>query len=200
MPIYGELYLVPEEQGRVQPGQPLGLHRQEEKEEELQVGVQGGKGEKHGEVNVVHTGPAGDQPHKNVEHDAGEVKKGEFTAAPFPLQGGADEIGKVEGKGQQERPPGYPGNENKGEKPPDLTLEDQLPGKKKVLGYPGIAKYVKKIDQQGSHYHIEHEPGDAEPGVLIGEPVQPGVDASQSHSSLSMEVLSYCSPFSRASL
>ena len=47
----GVLYDGQGEPGHVQPGQPLGLHRQEEEEEELGVGPEGGEGEEEAHIH-----------------------------------------------------------------------------------------------------------------------------------------------------
>lgn len=68
--------------GRVNPGQPLGLDRDDEEEQELQVGIEGGKGEEHGHIDIVH----GRGAHQNVQQNAEEIENGELVGTPLPLQ------------------------------------------------------------------------------------------------------------------
>ena len=92
------------EEGRVEPRKPLHLHRDDEEDEELGLREQGGKGEKHGEVDVPRAGDphvlprdeggedAGEQGQKN----AGEVVEIELGGAPLPLQRGADHVVEIQ--------------------------------------------------------------------------------------------------------
>lgn len=50
-----------EEEGRVNPGQPLGLQGNDEEEQDGQVGEQGGHGEEEGHVQVVRAVQDGDR-------------------------------------------------------------------------------------------------------------------------------------------
>ena len=59
--------------GGVQPGQPLHLDREEEENQKLGVRIEHGKGEEHGEVDVVRAGNAGgakDQTDHNTSQNS----------------------------------------------------------------------------------------------------------------------------------
>ena len=43
---------------------------------------------------------------------------------PLPLQGGADEVVEVEGQQEQDQVPAGVGDEDKGDDPPDLAMEN----------------------------------------------------------------------------
>ena len=108
--------------GRVNPGQPLGLDRDDEEEQELQVGIEGGKGEEHGHIDIVHGRGAHQKAHQNVQQNAEEIENGELVGTPLPLQGVADEVVEVEGDGKQENVSAGGGDKDKGNDPPDLPL------------------------------------------------------------------------------
>lgn len=61
---------VPCEKGSVNPGQPLHLDREKEHYQHLHIREEEGKGEKHGEVDIVHTGIAKDKTENDVEQDS----------------------------------------------------------------------------------------------------------------------------------
>lgn len=169
-----------EEESRVRPGQPLGLHGEEEEQQELHVGIEGGEGEEHGEVHIVHGGGARREAHQNVGQHAHQVKEGELGRAPLPLQGGADEIDEI--KLQRQKDQIVLGrHKDKSDQPPDLPLEDLRGGERQQLGKGHGAELVKEKDDEIAKNDIEHQPGNAQPGVLVGEPVQPRVYASQSY-------------------
>ena len=107
---------------RANPGQPLGLDRDDEEEQELQVGIEGGKGEEHGHIDIVHGRGAHQKAHQNVQQNAEEIENGELVGTPLPLQGVADEVVEVEGDGKQENVSAGGGDKDKGNDPPDLPL------------------------------------------------------------------------------
>ena len=100
----------------------LGLDRDDEEEQELQVGIEGGKGEEHGHIDIVHGRGAHQKAHQNVQQNAEEIENGELVGTPLPLQGVADEVVEVEGDGKQENVSAGGGDKDKGNDPPDLPL------------------------------------------------------------------------------
>ena len=91
-------------------------------EQELQVGIEGGKGEEHGHIDIVHGRGAHQKAHQNVQQNAEEIENGELVGTPLPLQGVADEVVEVEGDGKQENVSAGGGDKDKGNDPPDLPL------------------------------------------------------------------------------
>ena len=94
----------------------------DEEEQELQVGIEGGKGEEHGHIDIVHGRGAHQKAHQNVQQNAEEIENGELVGTPLPLQGVADEVVEVEGDGKQENVSAGGGDKDKGNDPPDLPL------------------------------------------------------------------------------
>ena len=186
------------EEGQVDPGQPLGLHRDDEEEEEAQVGVQGGEGEEEGHVEVgdVHhrigviraVDEGEDQAHHDIGRHADAVVEGEFRGAPFPLQHVADHIVHVEEQGQPDRSVPCGRDEDETDQPPDLPLQD-TGGDEGQHGGAGIAgEHIQQIDHDVPDDHILHQVGDAQTGVLVAEPVEPSVDGAQGRGLLTFSV------------
>lgn len=108
---------------RVDPGQPFGLHRDDEEEQKLEVGVQGGKGKEEGHIEVVHTdhGPGvvgaiqhrEHQPHNDIGQHADAVVHSELDRTPLTLKHVADEIIHVEEEGEKDQVIAGGGDENK---------------------------------------------------------------------------------------
>ena len=85
-----------DKQGGIQQGQPFDADGNEKCGQHLQIGVEGGVGEEHGQVEVLHIGGDGGlihgiderqkQAHKNVQEHAQAVVDGEAGGAPGVLQ------------------------------------------------------------------------------------------------------------------
>ena len=54
------------EERRVEPGQPLDLHGNDEEEQDLQVREEGGKGEEHGHIHIEHGRRAHQEAHGDI--------------------------------------------------------------------------------------------------------------------------------------
>ena len=170
------------EVGGVKPGQPLGLDGDDEEEQELQVGVQGGKGEEHGHVYIVHGGSAHQEADEDVQQNAEEVKDGELVAPPLPLQGGADEVVEVEGEGKEEEPLSAVGHEDEGDQTPDLAGENGGCVEAEQAGTQGAAPHAEHIQQVDEHVaddDVAHEPGDTQLRMLVAETIQPLLNGTQ---------------------
>ena len=140
-PDRGELHqvvndVVGKESG-VQPGQPFDLYRNHEEKQYLHFPVQGGKGEEHGQVDVVHSGGLHGQRDKQIDQEARndikhhpkQVEHRKLGHAPLPLQDGADPVVEIQGDGQEKEITGRR-HKDKGEQPPDLAFVDDIVGRK----------------------------------------------------------------------
>jgi len=171
-----------EEVGRVNPRQPLGLYGDDEEQQELQVGIQGGKGEEHGHVHIVHGRRAHKEAQDDVQNHPEEVKDGELIAPPLPLQGRADEVVEVQGEDKEENIAAAGGYKDKGDDPPDLPLEDGAGIKTQQSRGNGIPVGAEEIEQVHQHIaddNVPHEPGDTQAGVFVTETVQPLLQGAQ---------------------
>ena len=162
----------------IQPGQPLDFHRDEEKDQELCVGVQGGKGKEHGQVHIGHGGVAGQKAQQHIQYHTHDIEQGELGGAPLPLQRGADHPVQIGGQGEPDQV-AVQGNEHKGDQAPDLPVQDVGQGEVEQGRKAVLAEHVQQIDQHGTHDDDVHQVGNAEPGMLIAEAVQPGFNGTQ---------------------
>ncbi|MPM21232.1 hypothetical protein SDC9_67676 [bioreactor metagenome] len=173
-------------QRRIQPGQPLYLHGDDKKQQYLKVRIQNGKGEEHGQIDVEsavnNTRAAGkihDQARQNGQHHARKIVQRKLGRAPFPLQKISDPIVKIKGQNQKENVISVDGQENKGYEPPDFPVKHMVRGK----GEKGDGGAAAEPEQQKrnhiARHNIFHQIGNAEPGVVIGEPIHGAVELFQ---------------------
>lgn len=167
---------VVEGQEHIQDSQPLGLDGQYEIQADQGIGIKGGKGQEKNvvEVAVGHHRPGRPQPAQkgkcHCQHNTGKIKQCELGAAPVLFNGGTDEV-------VEKQPHYHPddpvilGNENPGQKAPDLTAENGLGIKGQDGGSGILGKGVQKKDRCGDDDHIAHQTGDAEPGVVEAKAV-----------------------------
>ena len=173
-------------EGGVRPGQPLDLDGDDD-EQHLHIPVQGGKGEEHGQVHIVH-GNGGhrvgqhqieDKARDDIEHQSQQIEYREFCGAPLPLQNGADPVVEIQRDGQKQDLIGGR-HKDEGDQPPHLAPQD-IVGDKGQDGGQGKAgaELVQQPHQRIAHHDHQHQIGNAEPGVLITEPVQPSLNRTQ---------------------
>ena len=102
-------YAVGEKRG-VDPREPFDFDREDKEKQDLYIGIIGGEGEKHGQIDIFrHTVRIrafarkeihGKGIHDREEHPRKEVKA-EFRPAPFPFHDGSDEIIKIQEQQRQ---------------------------------------------------------------------------------------------------
>ncbi len=168
----------PGEECRIQPGQPLDLDGDDKENQKLCVGVQGGKGEEHGQVHIAHGGIAGQKAQKHIQNHAYKIEQGKLGAAPFPFQCSADHPIQVCGQGEVEKP-AVQGQKYKGQKPPYLSLQDVGDGKVQELGEHTCAEHIQQVDSRRAEHDDVHQVGNAKPGMLMAKAIKPGFDRTQ---------------------
>ena len=178
------------EQRYVKPGQPLHLQGKDAIQQHLHVRVQSGEGEEQGHVDIIH-GHAHikDKAQDQVQHHAQEIEHVEPGGAPLPLQRRTQPIiekGAHHKPQQGERPTGVKavqGDQNKGEQPPDLSMEHRTGGKHEHHGGVATGNDIQYKDDDVADGDVFHQFGNAEVGVVIAEPVQPAGDGFHGHAS-----------------
>lgn len=166
------------EKRRVDPGQPLDLDRDNEENQEPGLGVEGGEGEEHRQIDIIHGGKARHETQQGVEENAHKVEQGELDAAPLPFQGGADHPVEVQ-RNRQEKQIAVQGDKDEGDQPPDLTVQDLGDAEEQKLRTVTLAEHVQQIDNHGADDNVVHQMGDAQFRVLITKTVQPRINRTQ---------------------
>ena len=149
------------------------LHRNDEKQGEDGIGVQGGIGQEQAQIQIVGGGHAAEDHAVDIhQQDSGEVEqikpKGSPEIFDALTQG-------VVAKQEQSRPEDIVRKiqKHKGDKPPDLTLKDQASVKIEPVGeHIAGVDLTNKIDGKGAEGDIEHQVGDALVPVSEAEPVE----------------------------
>ncbi len=104
------------------------------------------------------------------EHDAAQVEQAELGRAPLPLQHGADPIVEVAAQ-QQVEGVGAVGHHHEGDQPPHLAPENvRRPEAEQAAEHPA-GEQVQEKDGHLGDGDVQHQVGDAEPGMLGAEPV-----------------------------
>lgn len=177
--IYGEgaAYYAYDKNDRIHYCQPLHFYGYEEKQQNPHIGEEGGKGEKHGKIDILggdKVAFSGDEIENkaidNREKNTWEEIDIKARGAPAVLKSLADKVIEIEkDKGKQTCWVGYKG---KGEKSPYLSLEDMGRGKgdQTYKGAGGI-HHIEKPDDGVCNNNIKHKIGDAESGMLVAEEV-----------------------------
>lgn len=166
----------------VDPGQPLGFDRNDKEEQELQVGVKGGKGKEHGHIYIVHGSCANQETDQNVENDPEEIENGKFAGTPFSFQGVANEVIQVEGKGETDEVLSAEGDKNKCDDSPNLPVQDCVRIEGEQAGGDGVttgAEHIQQVDEYGSDDDVPHQSGQTQPGMFVAEAVQPLLHGAQ---------------------
>ena len=176
------------EEHAVGDGQPFHLDRDDEHDEEPGLRVQHGKGEEQGQIDVIragHVGAAVDQAENDAGEDgerhAGEVIEVELGRAPFPFQGTANHVVKIQKQHQPDNTVlgDIARHEDERHQPPQLAAFDGGPVKGEEVDGAVPGEYGQQVDDGVAGHDPQHEVGDAEPGMLPGEAVHRGVQFFQ---------------------
>lgn len=126
---------LPGEEGGIDPGKPLYLHRQDEHKQDLHIGEQDSERKEHGQTYIVDRREANNEAENNIEDHAGEKEAVKPGGAPLPLQCAADPVVEISGNDRHEKrgagnieiadaKVSCYGDKNKGDQPPNLTLKN----------------------------------------------------------------------------
>ena len=114
-------------QDQIQQSQEPGLHRDDEHDQKLCVGIQRGIGQKQAHIQIISRGPSAEDHAENVDHDhAGEVKQVKLAGAPAVLHGPSQGIVAQEEQGVHQNAAAADIGQRIGQQAPDLPVEDQI--------------------------------------------------------------------------
>ena len=173
----------------IQISQPLHPYRYDVAHEHLHIRKQGCKGQKQGQVGVVHTGghshtqpiQRGQEPYQNGQQDAGEIEDVESGRSPLLLHTGTDEVVKVGADGKKENVAAGLRHENERDHPPDLSLEDIIRHKGQDAAKSAPTEQVHHVNSYVANDHPEDQIGDAEPWMAVTEAIDRLVDFFHEH-------------------
>ena len=171
---------IKQEQGCVQPGQPLDFQRQNAVEQHLHLRVQSGEGEEHGHVHIVH-GDAGleGKADDEVKDSSQEIKYGEPSGAPLAFQGVANVVIEQSGHGKPQNGEHITGavatyrHKQEGNDPPHLSMENCTRVEHKQPRGIAVGEHVQEVDKHIADDNELHQIGNAEAGMFVTEAVQP---------------------------
>lgn len=175
----------------------------EEKQQEMGIGVQRGIAEKQTEVQVSHICLSAEDQTVNIHQDhTGEIEQIKFQRTPDIFHGPAKRIIAEQGNSDQDQVAvsGSVG-EGIGKQPPDLALQNAFPVKAQNAVQCIISGHLSnQIDNGGSHGDIEHQVGDAFITVCVAEPFKIGAKSFQIRSLLLLISFSYSTSYEQKSL
>ena len=164
-----------EEVNRVNNGQPLYLDWDNEKQEHFGVGEKGGQREEHGKIQIACVDVVAysrdeidNEAEENVAKHTGEKEKVKAGDAPIMLKGFSYNIIEIEK--QQHKYSAGAGDEHKGEKSPNLTVENVGSGEgEEIDKCVGGVHHGEKPNRNIARHNIEHQIGQTESWVLIAK-------------------------------
>lgn len=182
------------EHGGINPGKPLDLNRDEEKQQELNVRIQHSECKKQGQIHIFCAGNVNvgaeyqtcENADKQGQSNAGKIVKVEFGSAPLPFQRCADHIVQIE----EQRQPEHialgvvTGHEDESYEPPDFTVGHSVPAEPQKRNGFISGENAQQIDQNVAQYNEFHQIGDAESGMVHGEAIHRGAKFSQRNPSI----------------
>ena len=166
-------------QGRRKEAEILHPDGDHEEQQQLYLRVQHGKGQQQRKGQTVSAGRhAGKQAGQHRAHHAQQEIEGIAEIAPLLFQRRAHEPGKVDAQHHAEDAAAGEGDEHKGDRPPDLPLQQEKPVQAHPGGDGAVDKQLNGKDKDLPRYQNVGQVWNAEAPIFALQLVQPIVHAS----------------------
>lgn len=166
----GKRKQIQQNNGKVNQCKEPGLDGDDEKQQEVGIGIQCGIAEEKTQIQIGYTGLASENQTVYIHHDnTCQIKQVKAECAPVMLHGPADGIVAEKGNDHQQGI-GDLIREGIGDQPPDLTLEYFCTAEaKKVVQHVISGHIAHEIHYGISKYNIQHQIGNPFGSVFVTE-------------------------------